>query len=355
MPFVDAQSSAAVRPSFSVPRDLEAHEPPEYRGTSRDDVRLLVTDGIHGARHTHFRAFADMLSPGDLLVLNDSKTFPAAIRAKRESGEEVLLHFAPLQSRGHSGETRPDTALVEPRKASVLSGNRFALPGGGSATLIALRHGSRRLWHATIDLPLPYLAYFARFGTPIAYPHAKQDLPIDTYQTTYARVLGSSEMPSAGRPFTQAVFDRLKTHGIEVATVTLHAGVSSEERDELPVDEWRELPLQTAAAIRGAIKRGSRVVAVGTTVVRALESSLDRRHRIIPTREWTDLHITPDRPMHVVSGLLTGFHEPTSTHLAILESIAGRRHIECAYAAALSERYLWHEFGDSHLILPLPR
>jgi S-adenosylmethionine:tRNA ribosyltransferase-isomerase len=353
MPFVDARPSAAARDSFTVPQDLEAHEPPEHRGTSRDDVRLLVTDGIHGARHTHFRALADMLSPGDLLVLNDSMTFPAALRAISERGEEVLLHFAPLQPRGPTDEGRPESALVEPRKASVESGDHFALPGGGNATFVCLRRGSRRLWHASLDLPFPYLAYFARFGMPIAYPHAKQALPIDAYQTTYARALGSSEMPSAGRPFTQTVFDRLTARGIEVAKVTLHAGVSSVERDELPIDEWREVSLQTAAAVRDAMKRGNRVIAVGTTVVRALESSLDRRHRIIPTRGWTDLHIAPDRPMHVVGGLLTGFHEPKSTHLAILESVAGRRHIDCAYGSALSERYLWHEFGDAHLILPL--
>jgi S-adenosylmethionine:tRNA ribosyltransferase-isomerase len=352
MPFVEARpcGTADLVP-FSVPTDLEAHEPAEYRGTSRDDVRLLVTDPIHGARHARFDALADFLSPGDLLVLNDSMTFPAALHAKRETGEEILLHFAPLQSHGQADDARSDAALVEPRKSSVQPGDRFALPGGGRIVFIGLRRGSRRLWHAMIDVPLPYHAYFARFGKPIAYPHAKQDLQIDAYQTAYARVLGSSEMPSAGRPFTKAMFDRLSARGIEVAMVTLHAGVSSEERDELPIDEWRDVPLQTAAAVRRAKKHGSRIIAVGTTVVRALESSLDRMHRIIPSRGWTGLHITPNRPTCIITGLLTGFHEPASTHLAILEAVAGRRHVENAYAAALSECYLWHEFGDSHLLL----
>jgi S-adenosylmethionine:tRNA ribosyltransferase-isomerase len=351
MPFVKATPpNAAVRAPFSVPPELEAHEPPEYRGRSRDDVRLLVTGSDSGARHARFDAIAGFLSAGDLIVLNDSLTFPAALRATRETGEEVLLHFAPPQS--YDQDVRPIAAVVEPRKTSVRPGDRFALPGGGRLTWAEMRRGSRRLWHANVELPLPYLAYFEHFGMPIAYPHARRDLPIDAYQTTYARVLGSSEMPSAGRPFTRAIFHTLTSRGIELATVTLHAGVSTEERDELPVEEWREVPLRTAAAIRRAMKRGNRIIAVGTTVVRALESSLDRRYQIVPSRGWTGLHISPDRPMRVVDGLVTGFHEPASTHLAILESLAGRAHIEDAYRSALSERYLWHEFGDSHLLLP---
>ena len=354
MPFVEARPSAAPL-SFSIPPELEAHEPAEHRGKSRDDVRLLVTGADHGARHAQFDALADFLSPGDLLVLNDSMTFPAALRAARENGEEIVLHFAPLQSPEPAGDAQPITAIIEPRKAAVRPGEQFALPGAARATILGRQPGSRRLWQAAIVLPLPYHAYFARFGKPIAYPHAKSDLPIDAYQTTFARVLGSSEMPSAGRPFTQAIIDRLIARDIGVAMVTLHAGLSSEERDELPIDEWREVPLQTAAVIRRVKRRGSRVIAVGTTVIRALESSLDRKQRIIPSRGWTGLHITPDRPMRVVDGLLTGFHEPASTHLAILESVAGRPHIENAYRAALSERYLWHEFGDAHLILPARR
>jgi S-adenosylmethionine:tRNA ribosyltransferase-isomerase len=295
------------------------------------------------------------LAPGDLLVLNDSQTYPAALVATRESGEPVLLHFARLDSNDGSDDSGQTPALVEPRKAAVAAGDRVSLPGGGRATFVRLHPGSRRKWITKLQLPLPYFAYFSRYGKPIAYPHVTREFSIDTYQTEYASALGSSEMPSAGRPFTQQMFEQLTSRGIDCAIVTLHAGTSSDERDELPTAEWRKVPLETVAAILRASQRGSRIIAVGTTVVRALESSLDRRHRIVPSRGWTGLHITPDRPMRVVAGLLTGFHEPTSTHLAILESIAGRPHVENAYAAALSERYLWHEFGDSHLILPQRR
>lgn len=356
MPLAETRRpDAAGGYAFAVPPELEAHEPAEVRSASRDDVRLLVTDPVHGARHSHFSRLADYLAAGDLLVLNDSKTYPAAVVATRESGEPVLLHFARLDSNDGSDDSDQTLALAEPRKAAVAAGDRVTLPGGGSATIARLYPGSRRKWITRLALPLPYYAYFSRYGKPIAYPHVSREFSIDAYQTEYASALGSSEMPSAGRPFTQQMFEQLKSRGIDFAMVTLHAGTSSDERDELPSAEWREVPLETVTAIRHASKRGSRIIAVGTTVVRALESSLDRQHRIVPSRGWTGLHIAPDRPMRLVAGLITGFHEPTSTHLAILESIVGRPHVENAYAAALSERYLWHEFGDSHLILPQRR
>jgi S-adenosylmethionine:tRNA ribosyltransferase-isomerase len=338
-----------------VPPELEAHEPPEYRGESRDDVRLLVTDPVIGVRHARFDRLPDFLAPGDLIVLNDSKTYPAAVRAIRATGESLLMHFATFEWADDSGRNADAVwsglVLAEPRKASPAPGETVELPGGGHATFRDLRRGSRRMWVTRLDLPLPYFEYFARYGTPIAYPHVTRDFPIETFQTTYARALGSSEMPSAGRPFTLRMLRRLSSRGIEIATITLHAGVSSAERDELPMEEWRNISFESASAVRRARMRGSRIIAVGTTVVRALESSLDRRQQVVAATGWTALHITPDRPMRIVNGLLTGFHEPISTHLAILESLAGQAHIESAYRAALEGKYFWHEFGDSHLIL----
>jgi S-adenosylmethionine:tRNA ribosyltransferase-isomerase len=353
------ERGGALRSAFDLPSELEAHEPPESRGSSREDVRLLVTDAEHVARHARFDALPDFLSPGDLVVLNDSKTYPAALTAVRESGESIALHFAhldPSTDKG-GGDAAPMTAfgglVLAAFPGGVLAaGEHAALPGGGRAWFLGLHRGSRRMWITRLHLPLPYFEYFERYGRPIAYAHVTKTLPLAAFQTAYARALGSSEMPSAGRPFTARMIDRLLARGVEIATVTLHAGVSSAERDELPLEEWREVPLECAVAVRRALRRGSRVVAVGTTVLRALESSLDRHRRIVSSRGWTALHITPDRPVRIVSGLLTGLHEPTSTHLAILESIAGREHVEHAYNAALANRYLWHEFGDSHLIIP---
>ena len=360
MPSAEARPvGSAGRYDFVVPPELEAQEPAEIRGASRDDVRLLVTGPAEGARHSRFDRLPEFLESGDLLVLNDSKTYPAALQATRRTGETVWLNFANLGTDEWASDARPPAdrfdsqiVLARARNASVDAGERVELPGGGRATFLDLHHRSRRMWITRLDLPLPYFAYFARFGKPIVYSHVTRDLPIESFQTTYAAELGSSEMPSAGRPITGSMLQRLASRGVDLAMVTLHAGVSSDERDELPLEEWRSVSSETAAAVRRAQRRGSRIVAVGTTVVRALESSLDRRQRVVAASGWTSLHITPDRPMRAVAGLLTGFHEPTSTHLAILESIAGRAHIEAAYRTAVAERYFWHEFGDAHLILP---
>jgi S-adenosylmethionine:tRNA ribosyltransferase-isomerase len=345
--------------AFALPSELEAHEPPESRGTSRDDVRLLVTGAEHGARHARFADLPQFLLPGDLLVLNDSKTYPAAVTATRDSGATIALHFAsldPLAARSNDDTTSAaewsGLVLAASPHGLIMAGECVMLPGGGRARFLGLHRASRRMWITQVELPLPYFDYFARYGRPIAYSHVTELWPMETFQTTYARAVGSSEMPSAGRPLTGPMIQQLTARGIEIAMVTLHAGVSSADRNEIPIGEWREVSHDCAVAVRRAMKRESRVVAVGTTVVRALESSLDRQHRIIASRGWTGLYITPDRPMRVVDSLLTGFHEPTSTHLAILESIAGREHIELAYKTALEQRYLWHEFGDSHLIIP---
>ncbi|MDE2573313.1 MAG: S-adenosylmethionine:tRNA ribosyltransferase-isomerase, partial [bacterium] len=191
------------------------------------------------------------------------------------------------------------------------------------------------------------------WGRPITYPYVTREWPIEAYQTVYAREPGSAEMPSAGRPFTPELVERLRAMGC-IATLTLHAGVASLERGEEPPEERFEVPPETATAIARARARGGRVIAVGTTVVRALESAADARGRIYAARGWTDLVVTPNRPVRTVDALLTGFHEPRSTHLAMLEAIAGVEHVARAYREALAERYLWHEFGDAHLLLAGP-
>jgi S-adenosylmethionine:tRNA ribosyltransferase-isomerase len=171
------------------------------------------------------------------------------------------------------------------------------------------------------------------------------------YQNVYASVPGSAEMPSAGRPFTPEMLDRLTVAGVSLASIVLHTGVASLEHDEPPYEEYFEVPHE-AAALQRAKKGRGRVIAVGTTVVRALESAVDGAGRPIASRGWTDLVITPQRGVQVVEGLLTGFHEPKATHLALLEAIAGRADLERVYRAALDGGYLWHEFGDLHLLLP---
>jgi S-adenosylmethionine:tRNA ribosyltransferase-isomerase len=331
--------------SFELTPDLEAHEPPEARGLRRDQVRLLVShyqdDRIE---HAHFDDLPTVLQPGDLLVANDSATVPAALTARRQDGSTLALH---LSTRLPGG-----LWVVEPRKTVVQPTEILSLPDGATATLLAPYADSVRLWIARLDLPDPYLRYLARWGRPIAYPYVPDRWSIEMYQTVYAAEPGSAEMPSAGRAFSPDVLARLARAGVGFSTLTLHTGVASLESHERPYEEPFVVPPATAEAVQAARLTGRRVIAVGTTVVRALESAADEQGRVIPTRAWTDLVITPERGVKVVDGLLTGFHEPEASHLAMLSAIAGREHLAVAYRAAIEGCYLWHEFGDLHLILP---
>ena len=328
---------------FTLPPELEARVPPEARGLRRDEVRLLVTDrATDRILHSTFAALPEHLAAGDLLVVNDSATLPAALLARRADGGTFPLHL--------STELPGGLWVVEPRGTHAEPDERLVLPGAASARLLLRYRGSARLWIAQLDLPEKVLDYLAHHGRPIAYPYLRGEWPLEMYQTVYAKVPGSAEMPSAGRAFTPRVLARAAARGIGFSRVTLHSGVASPERDEPPIEEWYRVPADAAEAVAAARRRGGRVVAVGTTVIRALESAWDPAGRVIAAQGWTDLVVTPDRPIRAADALLTGFHEPRASHLSMLEAFAGRRHIELAYRAALDAGYLWHEFGDLHLI-----
>jgi S-adenosylmethionine:tRNA ribosyltransferase-isomerase len=341
-----AMASAGLE--FVLPPELEAHEPPEARGLRRDQVRLLVSH-LDDARveHLRFSDLPDVLKRGDLLVANDSRTLPAAVTARRADGDAVVLHFS-----GGVPEAHGSTWVVEPRRAALTPGETLRLPGGASVTLVAPYRESARLWVATIKLPDSLKTYLARHGRPITYSYLRGQWPIDMYQTVYAAEAGSAEMPSAGRAFSPDVLERLAHRGIGFVTLTLHTGVASLEKDERPYPEPYRVPPATAEAVCTARHEGRRVIAVGTTVVRALETAAEAGGGQVEARQgWTDLVITPERRLQAVDALLTGFHEPKATHLAMLEAIASRRHLEVAYQAALAHGYRWHEFGDLHLIV----
>ncbi|MBC5823666.1 MAG: S-adenosylmethionine:tRNA ribosyltransferase-isomerase [Candidatus Eremiobacteraeota bacterium] len=334
---------SALDMPFLLPSQLEAGEPPEVRGAGRDDVRLLVTAG-GSLTHTHFRRLADFLRPGDALVLNASATLPAAIEARSAGGDSFRLHVSTQLPGG--------LAIVEPRGATVFAGEKVTLAGSQGATLIGPYRASRRLWIAAFTGSLRH--HLNRYGKPISYPYVRREWPIEAYQNVYSRVPGSAEMPSAGRPITSQMLAGLRARGIIIAFLTLHAGVASMEHDEPPCEEYYEVPADTAAKVAQARARGNSVIAVGTTVIRALESSIDPSGTLVASRGWTDLVIGAAHPVRFADGLLTGFHEPRSTHLAMLAAVAGSDEIRRAYGAAIDGGYLWHEFGDSHLILPAP-
>jgi S-adenosylmethionine:tRNA ribosyltransferase-isomerase len=223
----------------------------------------------------------------------------------------------------------------------------LTLPAGGRARLLAPYLSPGRLWVAELELPDALHAYLAAHGAPIRYAHEPEPHPLDDHQTIFATVPGSAEMPSAGRPFTRRALTRLRERGVGVQRVVLHTGVSSQERGERPYPERYEVSHHTAARVNAA----RRVIAVGTTVVRALETAADERGVVHAGRGWTDLVVTPERGVRAVDGLLTGWHEPEASHLLMLEAFAGRALLDRSYAAALEHGYRWHEFGDLHLIV----
>lgn len=328
---------------FELPPELEAREPPEARGIARDEVRLLVSFRSGRMVHATFLDLPWFLDAGDLVVVNDSATLPAALTALQDDGAEIEFHLSTRLAR--------TTWVVEPRKVSPPPGTVLRLPADGHARLIRPYRDSPRLWVAELRLPGGLDAYLRRWGRPIAYPYVERAWPLEAYQTVYARRPGSAEMPSAGRPFSGRVLEALAARGVGVEAITLHTGVASLEAHEPPYEEWFEVPERTAAAVETARADGGRIVAVGTTVVRALESAVDASGAVRATSGWTDLVITPSQPVRSVTALLTGFHEPRASHLHMLAAVADPADLRLAYTEALTHGYLWHEFGDVHLIL----
>jgi S-adenosylmethionine:tRNA ribosyltransferase-isomerase len=347
---------------FALPPELEAGEPPEARNLARDEVRLMVSYcSDDRVVHTRFRALPDFLEPGDLLVINTSGTLNAALEATRADGTALELH---LSTRLPAGVwlvevRRPDGVASAPFPHAV-AGEALSLPGGARATLHAPYQageapapaGPVRLWVATLSLGERLETYLERYGFPIRYGYVRRRWPASYYQTVYATEMGSAEMPSAGRAFTPELITRLVARGVQFAPLLLHTGVASLENHEPPYEEFYRVPLETARLVNAARAAGKRVVAVGTTAVRALESVADAAGTAHPGEGWTRLVITPERGLRLVDGLLTGLHEPRASHLAMLEALAGIEHLRVAYGEALREGYLWHEFGDLHLILP---
>ena len=345
---------------FGLPPELEAGEPPEARGLDRDEVRLMVSyRSTNRVVHSRFRDLGDFLEPGDVLVINTSGTMNAALEAKREDGTALELHLSThLPADLWVVEIRRPTGPATEPFRHARAGETIYLPEGATATLLApylrgsARSGGSRLWISTLDLPGPLDEYLEQHGFPICYGYVRDSWPISYYQTVYATEAGSAEMPSAGRAFTPELVTRLVARGVQLAPLILHTGVASLEEDEPPYEEFYRVPSDTARLINAARAAGRRVVAVGTTAVRALETVTDEDGITHPGEGWTDLIITPERGLRSADAMLTGLHEPRSSHLAMLEALAERKHLEVAYAKALWEGYLWHEFGDLHLILP---
>ena len=351
-----------------VPEELSARVPAEQRGPGldRDAVRLLVSRGSEVSHHA-FCELPLLLRAGDLLVVNTSETLAAAVDG-RIGHARVVVHFS---TRGDDGrwavELRdPDERGTTRARAGGPAGTEVRLPDGLRLVLEEpLSEGSERLWWARVTRPRErrediqgagVLRLMREHGRPIRYSYTERDQPLSVYQTVFALPsadgTGSAEMPSAARPFTVRMVTELVSRGVQFAPITLHTGVASAEAHEPPYPERFAVP-EASARLINAVKAGDgRVIAIGTTAVRAVESAVDADGVVRAREGWTDLVVTPERGVRVVDGLLTGLHEPEASHLLMLEAVAGRAAIDRSYDEALRGLYLWHEFGDVHLILP---
>ena len=320
-------------------------------------MRLLVSQRSSGKiEHHRFSDLLALLRAGDLLVFNRSATVNAAVEA-RVGSQAAVVHLA-----RRLGDTEWIAELRHAEQNSLRTtpwldaraGTEIALRGGGRAKLLrpVVDGDAVRLWVAEVTLELSADEYLRRWGRPIVYGHITKSRPLSAYQTVFAEVPGSAEMPSAARPFTADLVTRLLVKGVDLAPILLHCGLSSLEAHEPPQPEPFEVPPDTAQRVNAAIRVGGRVIAVGTTCVRALESSAVGPGLVLPSSGLTDLVIDAAYTPRVTTGLLTGWHEPMASHLAMVEAFAGRSLLEASYRAALDAGYLWHEFGDSHLILP---
>jgi S-adenosylmethionine:tRNA ribosyltransferase-isomerase len=366
---------------------LAASQPPEARGLGRDGVRLLVATP-DGMVHARFGDLPRFLSAGDLLIINTSATIAGAVDGRRGDGRPVVVHFSSPLDEGtpwagtpdgrSPGEQAPGEAmpggppgegtpgetqwLVELRGSAAATGpvtdaapgESITLPAGGSLTLLRRYPGPAaiRMWAASVAAGGDVGAFLARRGQPIRYSYVPDPWPLPAYQTVFARTPGSAEMPSAGRPFTAGLVTDLVAAGVVIAPITLHAGVASLEAGEPPLPERFAVPEPTAQLVNLTRAEGRRVVAVGTTCTRALESAADAGGTVHARHGWTDLVLGAGHPARIVSGLVTGWHDPEASHLALLEAVAGQRLVRAAYLEGERAGYLWHEFGDSCLLLP---
>jgi S-adenosylmethionine:tRNA ribosyltransferase-isomerase len=346
--------------TFVLPPELSAKEPPERRGIRRDEVRLLVIDRATGRiEHSRFDRIADYLHPGDLLVFNSSRTLPASLRGCECSA----MHGPCMEVR--LAERLPDGSWLallvceqgDPFGCGLRAGMQIEFAEGLAATVLERDANISRLWKLRFSISgAELIDLIYRLGKPIRYQYVSAPWDLDYYQTVYATEPGSAEMPSAGRAFTWKLLLDLKRRGSGSAYVVLHAGLSSYlddqiDRQHLASEEEYFVNRITARKINQAREKGGRVIAVGTTVVRALESAASENGRVTEVHGYTRLKIDRRHQLRSVDGLLTGLHEPEASHLDLMSAFLAPEKIRAAYNEAIARKYLWHEFGDLNLIL----
>jgi len=318
------------------------------RGERRDHVRLMVLDRQRRTiSHTRFDRIGQHLQLGDRLVVNSSRTLPAALPAMRTDGSLVQLRLCVRRP----GEW--DVLAVDPyppfANVSLQTAETLQIAPGLAARVLGRRPDIPLLWR--LQVSHDGLGEVLQVGEPIRYSYVPKPVPLDYYQNVYAGRAGSAEMPSAGRPFSRELLTRLRGEGIGTTAILLHTGLSSFQDDVFDAEhhlfeEWFEIESEAADAVNSA----RRVVAVGTTVVRALESAVGAEGAVQPRHDWTRLRVAADTPIQAVGALITGLHEPAASHLDLLRAFVDEAMLMRAYDEAIERGYLWHEFGDSMLI-----
>jgi S-adenosylmethionine:tRNA ribosyltransferase-isomerase len=344
---------------FALPAELIAQVPAERR----DAARLLVLDRRSGAlTHTHVHTLAERLRAGDVLIVNDTRVIPARLFGRTASGRgvEVLLIRALAATRpqdAHDGASW--LCLGKPAKR-VRVGTEINLPDERRATITAA-HGHGQYTIAFEDAAAAQ-AVIARHGEIPLPPYIRRPdgpLPLDQtrYQTVFARVPGAIAAPTAGLHFTHELLAAVQRRGVAVAQLTLHVGpgtflpVRCEDlRKHVMAAEWCDIPAITAERIRTAKAAGGRVVAVGTTTTRALESAAAEHGGVASGPRWADCFILPGHEFRVVDALFTNFHLPGSTLLLLAGAFAGRALILHTYAEAIRRGYRFYSYGDAMLI-----
>ncbi len=353
--------------TFDLPEDLIAAHPAQQRDLSR----LLVVPREGPILHRVFRDVVEFLRPGDLLVLNDSRVIPARLFARRGTGGQVELLFLEPEAAGRGAGTERWRALARPSK-KLREGEVLEVEAGGSLVLgEALGRGEwvvepagdggepiRVLLERAGEMPLP--PYILKRRSAL---HEARTDPTDRerYQTVYAREDGSVAAPTAGLHFTGELLEELRARGVRSAAVTLHVGAGTflgmdegtEVESHVMHEEWYSIPEETAAAVREAREAGGRIVAVGTTAVRALESAWDKEAGgLRPGPGSTRLMIAPGYRFRAVDAMVTNFHLPRSTLLLLVCAFTGRERLLHGYGVAVAARYRFFSYGDAMLLLP---
>lgn len=354
---------------YELPPELIAQRPLQ----ERDASRMMVLDrAAQTFSDSAFRSLPEILAPGDVLVVNNTKVFPARLLGRRKgtkaqaigkgnpaAREYLTAEVELLLTRNESGDVWQ--GLVHPGR-KIRTGEVLIF-GDGELEAEVLGRGEYGLRRVLLRVLQGSVASaIDRLGHVPLPPYVdRPDEPADreSYQTVYASVRGAVAAPTAGFHFTQRVFDALRERKIEVCEITLHVGpgtfrpVQTERVEDHKMEsEWFEISEPAAAALNSAIAEGRRVIAVGTTSVRTLESvALQHGGKIVPTRGDTDLFIVPGFRFQVIQGLLTNFHLPKSTLLMLVSALAGRELISRAYLHAVECRYRFYSYGDCMLIL----